>query len=112
MKMKIKREILAVCLAVMFITLTCPGGFADKDVGADYTLSGSISVGGGGLSDQPRHMDRSYLKQYLPFPQGFLASMDLSLKSKDGLEHYRYIMGHPGLTDINGNKRGGAEDED
>ena len=110
--MKIKREIRAVFLAVMFITLTCAGGFADMDVGADYTLGGSISLGGGWRSDQPRHMDRSYLKEYLPFPQGFLAYTDLSLKSKDGLESYRFRMSQPGLTDISGNKRGGADDED
>jgi hypothetical protein len=39
------------------------------------------------------------LKQYLPFPQGFLAETDLKLKSKDGLEYYRFFMSHPGLTD-------------
>ena len=33
MKMKIKREILVVFLAVMFIPLTCAGGFAEMDVG-------------------------------------------------------------------------------
>ena len=34
MKMKIKREIRVVFLAVMFITLTCGGGFAEMNVGA------------------------------------------------------------------------------
>ena len=99
MKMKLKREILVVFLAVMFITLSCAGGFADMNVGADYSLGGYISLGGGWLSDQPRHMDRGYLKQYLPFPEGFLADTDLSLKSKDGLEYYRFFMSHPGLRD-------------
>jgi len=98
MKMKIKREILVVFLAVMFITLSCAGGFAEMNVG-DYTLGGYISLGGGWLSDQPRNMNRGYLKQYLPFPEGFLADMDVSLKSKDGLEYYRYFMSHPGLRD-------------
>ncbi len=96
MKMKIKREILVVFLAVMFITLTCAGGFAETDVG-DYTLGGQISVGGGWLSDQPRHMNRGYLKQYTPFEQGFLAETDLSLKSKEGLDYYRFWMSNPGL---------------
>ena len=99
MKMKIKREIRVVFLAVMFITLTCAGGFAEMNVGPDYTLGGYISLGGGWLSDQPRHMDRAYLKQYVPFPQGFLAETDLSLKSKDGLEYYKFRMSHPGLRD-------------
>jgi hypothetical protein len=97
--MKIKREIRVVFLAVMFMTLTCAGGFADMDVGNNYTLGGYISLGGGWLSPQPRHMDRSYLKKYVPFPQGFLAETDLKLESKDGLEYYRYFMNHPGLTD-------------
>jgi len=99
MKMKIKREIRSVFLAVIFITLSCPGGFAEMNVGPNYTLGGYISLGGGWLSDQPRHMDRAYLKQYLPFPQGFLAETDLSLKSQDGLEYYRFFMSHPGLRD-------------
>src|SRR5450759_1128641 len=99
MKMKIKREIRVVFLAVIFITLSCPGGFAEMDVGPDYTLGGYISLGGGWLSDQPRQMDRAYLKQYLPFPQGFLAETDLTLKSKDGLEYYKFRMSHPGLRD-------------
>jgi Putative outer membrane beta-barrel porin, MtrB/PioB len=99
MKMKLKREIRLVFLAVMFITLTCAGAFAEMDVGPDYSLGGYISLGGGWLSDQPRHMDRAYLKQYLPFPQGFLADTELSLKSKDGLEYYKFRMSHPGLRD-------------
>lgn len=99
MKMKIKREIIVVFLAVMFITLTCAGGFAEMNVGPDYTLGGYISLGGGWLSDQPRNMNRDYLKEYLPFPEGFLADTDLSLKSKDGLEYYRFRMSHPGLRD-------------
>ena len=97
MKMKIMRETRVVFLAVMSITLTCAGGFAEMNVGADYTLGGYISLGGGWLSDQPRHMDRAYLKEYVPFPQGFLADTDLSLKSQDGLESYHFRMSHPGL---------------
>jgi hypothetical protein len=99
MKMKIKREIIVVFLAVMFIALTCAGGFAQMNVGADYTLGGYISLGGGWLSDVPRGMNRGYLKEYLPFPEGFLAETDLSLKSKDGLEYYRFRMSNPGLRD-------------
>ena len=99
MKMKIKREIRVVFLAVMFITLTCGGGFAEMNVGPNYALGGYIALGGGWLSDQPRLMNRGYLKQYLPFPQGFLAETDLSLKSKDGLEYYKFRMSHPGLRD-------------
>jgi hypothetical protein len=99
MKMKIMREIRAVFLAVMFITLAYGGGFADMDVGTtNYTLGGYIALGGGWLSPSPRHMDRSYLKKYVAFPQGFLAYTDLTLKSKDGLEYYRYYMSEPGLT--------------
>ena len=97
--MKLKREIVVVFLAVMFITLTCGGGFADMDAGANYTLGGYIALGGGWVSDQPRHMDRSYLKKYVPFPEGSLAYMDLSLKSKDGLERYNFRMGQPGSRD-------------
>jgi hypothetical protein len=98
MKMKVKREILVVFLAVMFITLTCAAGFAETNVG-DYNLGGYIALGGGWLSDQPRQMNRTYLKEYLPFPEGFLAETDLKLKSKDGLEYYRFFMSHPGLRD-------------
>ena len=97
--MKIKRETLIVFLAVLFIPLTCAGGFAEMDVGDDYSLGGYISLGGGWLSDQPRGMNRGYLKEYLPFPEGFLAETDVSLKSKDGLEYYRFQMSHPGLRD-------------
>ena len=97
--MKFKREIRAVFLAVTFITLSCPGGFAEMDVGGGTSLGGYISLGGGWLSDQPRHMNRDYLKKYLPFPQGFLADADLALKSKDGLEYYNFRMSHPGLRD-------------
>ena len=100
MKMKIKREILVVFLAVMFIPLTCAGGFAETDVGADYSLGGYISLGGGWLSDQPRHMNRGYLKQYVPFPEGFLAETDVSLKSKEGLDYYRFRMSNPGLRGV------------
>ena len=99
MKMKIKREIRVIFLAVMFITLTCAGGFAETDVG-DYSLGGYISLGGGWLSDQPRHMNRGYLKEYVAFPEGFLAETDLSLKSKEGLDYYRFQMSHPGLRGL------------
>jgi hypothetical protein len=95
--MKIKRETLIVFLAVLFIPLTCAGGFAEMDVGGDYSLGGQISVGGGWLSDQPRHMNRGYLKEYVPFEQGFLAETDLSLQSKEGLDYYRFWMSNPGL---------------
>ena len=98
MKMKIKRAIWVVLLAVIFITLSCPGGFAEMNVGPDYTLGGYISLGGGWLSGQPRHMDRAYLKKYVAFPQGFLAYTDLSLRSQDGLQYYRFFMSEPGLT--------------
>ena len=54
-------------------------------------------MGGGWLSDQPRHMNRGYLQQYVPFPEGFLAETDVSLKSKDGLDYYRFQMSNPGL---------------
>jgi hypothetical protein len=93
--MKIKREILVVFLAVMFIALTCAGGFAETDVG-DYSLGGEVSVGGGLLTGN-RHMNRGYLKEYAPFPQGFLAEADVSLKSKEGLEYYKFYMSYPGL---------------
>jgi hypothetical protein len=96
--MKMKRKILVVFLAVMFIPLTGAAGFAEMNVG-DYSLGGYISLGGGWRSDQPRHMDRAYLKEYLPFPEGFLAETDLSLKSKDGLEYYRFFMSNPGFRD-------------
>ncbi len=96
--MKFKREIRIVFLAVMIITLSCPGGFAELNVG-DYTLGGYVSVGGGWLSDAPRNMDRGYLKQYIPFPQGFLAETDVELQSKEGLDYYRFRMSHPGLRD-------------
>ena len=96
--MKIKREIRAVFFAVMFIALPCAGGFAEMDVGANYSLGGYISLGGGWLSDQPRHMNRDYLKKYVAFPQGFLAETDLSLQSKDGLQYYRFFMNEPGLV--------------
>ncbi len=103
--MKIKREIPVVFLAVMFIALTCAGGLAEMNVG-DYSLNGYISLGGGFPSDTPKHMDRGYLKQYVPFPQGFLADTDLSLKSKEGLDYYRFRMDHPGLRDQD--KKGGG----
>ena len=96
--MQFKRKIRVVFLTFMLIPLTCVGAFADTDVG-DYKLGGYISLGGGWLSDQPRSMNRGYLKEYLPFPQGFLADTDLTLKSKDGLEYYKFRMSHPGLTD-------------
>ncbi len=96
--MKIKKEILSIFLAVMFIILPCGGGLADTDVGSNYSLGGFISLGGGWLSDQPRHMDRGYLKKYVPFPQGFLADTDLKLESKEGLDYYIFRMHNPGLS--------------
>ena len=97
MKMKFKREIRAVFLAVMFITLTCAGGSAETEV-ITYTLNGFVSVGGGWLSDQPRYMNRGYLKEYVPFPQGFLVDSELKLESKEGLDYYGFRMSHPGLS--------------
>ena len=96
--MKMKRWILVVFLAVMFIPLTCAGGFAELNVG-DYSLGGYLEVGGGALADYPNNRNRGYLEEYLPFPVGPLANADLALKSKDGLEYYRFQMSHPGLTD-------------
>jgi hypothetical protein len=96
--MKIKRAILVFFLGVMLIPLTCVGGFAELNVG-DYKLDGSITLGGGWLSPSPRFMNRSYLTQYVPFPEGFLAYTDLRLRSMDDLEYYRYFMYQPGLTD-------------
>jgi hypothetical protein len=96
--MRMKRKILVVFLAVMFIPLTCAGGFAEMNVG-DYSLGGYISLGGGFLADPPKHRNRGYLEEYRPFPKGFLADTDLSLKSKDGLEYYRFQMSNPGLRD-------------
>ena len=94
-----KREFLVVFLLVMFfIPLTCRGAFAEMDVG-DYTLGGYISLGGGFLPDSPVHDDEGYLERYIPFPEGFLAETDLSLKSKDSLDYYRFWMSHPGLRD-------------
>ncbi|WAC06465.1 MAG: MtrB/PioB family outer membrane beta-barrel protein [Thermodesulfobacteriota bacterium] len=98
MKVKIKREFLVFFLAVMFITLTCRGGIAEMDAG-NYTLGGYISLGGGFLADPPLHRNAGFLEKYIPFPEGFLAETDLSLKSKDGLEYYRFWMSHPGLRD-------------
>src|SRR5208337_4436854 len=96
--MKMKKGILVVFLAVMFIPLTCAGGFAETNVG-DYELGGYLEVGGGGLPDYPFFRNRGYLEEYLPFPVGPLADTDLSLKSKDSLEYYKFRMSHPGLTD-------------
>jgi hypothetical protein len=94
-----KREIIVAFLAVMFfIPLTCTGAFAEMNV-CDYTLGGYLSLGGGFLPDPPRHRDAGYLEEYIPFPEGFLAEADLSLKSKDALEYYRFLMSHPGLSD-------------
>jgi len=98
MEMKMKGKIRVLFLTIMFISLSCADGFAELEVG-DYTLGGYISMGGGWLSDQPRFMNRGYLKRYLPFPQGFLVNMDLKLKSKDGLTYYRFYMSQPGLRD-------------
>ncbi len=74
--MKIKRRILAFFLGVMFIPLTSLGGFAETNLGEKYLLNGDIKVGGGWLSSSPRFMNRSYLTEYVPFPQGFLAYTD------------------------------------
>ncbi len=100
--MKIKRGILVVILGLMLIPLTCTGGFAELNLGAsNYTLDGYVELGGGWLSSSPRYYNRTYLQQYVPFPQGFLAYTDATVKSKDGLEYYRFYMYQPGLTDQN-----------
>jgi hypothetical protein len=97
--MKIKRGILVFFLGIMFIPLTCLGGFAEQNLGDNYLLNGYIQAGGGWLSPSPRFMNRSYLTQYVPFPEGFLAYTDLTVKSKDGLEYYAFWMSQPGLRD-------------
>ncbi len=96
--MKIKRAILVFFLGVMLIPLTCAVGFAELNVG-NYKLDGYIQLGGGWLSPSPRFMNRSYLTQYVPFPEGFLAYTDITLKSMDDLEYYRFFMSQPGLRD-------------
>jgi hypothetical protein len=58
-------------------------------------------LGGGYLSSAPRFMNRSYLTLYTPFPQGFLAYTDLTLKSMDDLQYYKFFMSQPGLADQN-----------
>ncbi len=95
--MKIKREILAVFLAIMLIPLTCASGFADLNVG-EYELGGYLELGGGFLSDYPNARNRGYLVKYTPFPVGPLGGVDLSLKSKDELEYYNFRMSNPGFT--------------
>ena len=95
--MKIKRAILVFFLGVMFIPLTCLGGFAELTIGESYLLNGYVEAGGGWLSPSPRFMNRSYLTQYVPFPEGALGYADLNLKSKDGLEYYNFYMYQPGL---------------
>jgi hypothetical protein len=99
--MKFKRAILVFFIGVMFIPLTCAGGFAELQVGNNYVLNGYIEAGGGWLSPSPRFMNRSYLTQYVPFPEGFLAYTDLTVKSKDGLEYYKLWVYQPGLRDQN-----------
>jgi hypothetical protein len=95
--MKIKREILAVFLAVMLIPLTCASGFADLNVG-EYQLGGYLEMGGGFLANYPNARNRGYLVEYTPFPVGPLGGVDLSLKSKDELEYYNFRMSNPGFT--------------
>ena len=96
--MKMKREILAAFLAVMFISLTAGGGFAEMSVG-DYTLGGYISLGGGFLADHPKHRNRGFLEQYTPLHKGFLAETDIEARSKDDRDYYRFRMSDPGLLD-------------
>ncbi len=91
------RKILVVFLALMFIPLTCVGGYAETDLG-NYTFGGYVAMGGGILAGAPIHTHQGYLVQYLPFPQGPLAQTDLLLKSKDGLDYYRFQMLYPGLS--------------
>jgi Putative outer membrane beta-barrel porin, MtrB/PioB len=99
--MKIKRAILVFFLGLMLVPLTCMSGFAELQVGNNYMLNGTVTLGGGWLSPSPRGMNRGYLEKYVPFPQGFLAYTDLTLKSKDGLEYYKFFMSQPGLRDQN-----------
>ena len=88
-------------LGLMLIPLTCAGVFAELQVGNNYLLDGSVTLGGGYLSSAPRFMNRSYLTLYTPFPQGFLAYTDLTLKSMDDLQYYKFFMSQPGLADQN-----------
>jgi len=95
--MKIKREILAFFLAIMLIPLTCGFAFADLNVG-DYSLGGYLEMGGGFLADYPNVKNTGYLVKYSPFPVGPLGGVDLTLKSKDELEYYRFRMSNPGFN--------------
>ena len=95
--MKIKREILAFFLAIMLIPLTCASGFADLNVG-DYTLGGYLEMGGGFLANYPNTKNTGYLVKYSPFPVGPLGGVDITLKSKDELEYYRFRMSNPGFN--------------
>ncbi len=95
--MKIKREILAVFLAILLFPLTGADAFADLNVG-EYELGGYLELGGGFLSDYPNARNRGYLVKYTPFPVGPLGGVDLSLKSKDELEYYNFRMSNPGFT--------------
>ncbi len=95
--MKIKREILAVFLAIMLVPLTCVFASAQLNVG-DYSLGGYLEMGGGALADYPNSKNRGYLIEYTPFPVGPLANANLTLKSKDELEYYNFRMTYPGLV--------------
>ncbi|MGA7563981.1 MAG: MtrB/PioB family outer membrane beta-barrel protein [Desulfobaccales bacterium] len=95
--MKIKREILAFFLAILLFPLTCGFAFADLNVG-DYSLGGYLELGGGFLADYPNAKNTGYLVKYSPFPVGPLGGVDLTLKSKDELEYYRFRMSNPGFN--------------
>ena len=94
--MEIKREIRVVFLALMIVTLTCPGGFAERTwlkqmqpeqtslekrlkrtwLEARWVISSWAAIServGKFFCDSPRGTSRSYLQKYISFPQGFLA---------------------------------------
>jgi len=95
--MMIKKEILVIFFAILVIPLTCAGGFAELNLGKNFEVGGYINLGGGFLAGAPSDRDRGYLEKYVQFPEGFLAETDISLKSKDYLQYYKFQMSNPGL---------------
>lgn len=97
--MKIRKEILIVFLAVMFLPLTPADGFAELTLG-DYTLSGDVELGGRFFINAPSQASRGYFEQYIPADAGFLVEqMHLLLSNADGSEYYKFFMSHPGQRD-------------
>ncbi len=97
--MKIRKEILIISLAVMFLPLTSGGGFAQINVG-DYTLGGDIELGGRFFINAPSHQDRGYFEEYIPYPTGvLLEQLNLLLTNKDGRDYYKFFMSRPGERD-------------